>query len=606
MIRIADKGPSDAKTFLLTNRAGSYAMLSPKPASRFEGVFLMKDSRMFKVIEDIRPGSEVRSVNAGFWQAERHYDGFSERFFMPHEHDCIVYQASKETEVELILDCKKSYDDRQWGRNYTIKPEEGAVVVSFIKTTSKREDSSEGAEEFGIYIVIRGDFSHEINDRWEEHSYDYDELRQSHPWKRYVYNSVRLRGKKLVIAFGSSLEKARAEAEQAERRLGVLIERQKQRAEMLLDRAMLEVPDSFLSRAYTHSIMALDSMRARLSNQVGLYAGLPWFFQFWTRDESISIRALILIGKLRLAENILLRHIGHIRHDGRVPNRFPPSLLGTADGVGWVFKRVEAFLDYIERHHKIKGYLSLRLKKKIIRKLENAVYLTHKYHERDGLVFNDTNETWMDTDFGGDKRDGFRIEIQALHLAMYRLLYRLTKDKRHHEEELRLKSAVRKAFFINGELLDGVGDSRARPNIFIAAYVYPELLTRVEWQSAFDRVLPRLWLEWGGLASIGKDDRLFCPRYDAKENRSYHRGDSWYFVNNLAAIAMHRVNPVRYMEKVEGIMRASANEINNKGVQGYHAELSHAERNSSMGCLAQTWSSATFIELIWEIYGKKR
>ena len=38
-----------------------------------------------------------------------------------------------------------------------------------------------------------------------------------------------------------------------------------------------------------------------------------------------------------------------------------------------------------------------------------------------------------------------------------------------------------------------------------------------------------------------------------------------------------------------------------KGIIGYHAEVSDAKQLSSKGCWAQLWSSAMYVELIDEI-----
>ena len=160
-----------------------------------------------------------------------------------------------------------------------------------------------------------------------------------------------------------------------------------------------------------------------------------------------------------------------------------------------------------------------------------------------------------------------------------------------------------KAHFVSGRfLLDGVGDPKIRPNLFLACYIYPNLLAGEEWESAFDAVLPELYSGWGGVSSIGKSDPLYCPAYIAKDDQSYHRGDSWYWVNNLVAIVLNRVNKEKYKGIIETIAQASAKEISEMGIIGYHAELSPAEVQGSTGSLAQTWSSALYIELMHELY----
>jgi glycogen debranching enzyme len=150
-------------------------------------------------------------------------------------------------------------------------------------------------------------------------------------------------------------------------------------------------------------------------------------------------------------------------------------------------------------------------------------------------------------------------------------------------------------------LADGLDDWTVRPNIFIAAYVYPELLSKTEWTLCFKNALPKLWLSWGGLASIDKNNPLFTPRYTGETRQSYHRGDSWFWINNLAALVMSRTNKAKFKRYIDAIAKASAKEILTSGAVGHHAEVSSASRLESQGCMAQAWSDAMFIELVEEL-----
>jgi len=230
------------------------------------------------------------------------------------------------------------------------------------------------------------------------------------------------------------------------------------------------------------------------------------------------------------------------------------------------------------------------------------------HHLVDGLVRNAPLETWMDTHGGtGDVRGGVRVEIQALTLASVRTLFLLSRllkrgvDKQWRLFERELVRRTREVLFVDGMLWDGwdgVLDRTIRPNIFLAAYAYPDLLSKKEWREVFDRALGSLWLEWGGLASIQKDHPLFCAEYSGQDDRSYHRGDSWYWVNNLAALVLHRLDADHYHYYVRSLLAASVNELLWGGVAGHAAELSSASRQTSSGCFAQAWSAATLVELL--------
>jgi len=230
------------------------------------------------------------------------------------------------------------------------------------------------------------------------------------------------------------------------------------------------------------------------------------------------------------------------------------------------------------------------------------------HRTRDGLAINGPKETWMDTDYGGDERDGARIEIQALRLCMYSFagfLSRYLEDKdqkkyRDLEKNMRLK--VRQDFFERKILKDGSTDKTLRPNVFLAHYIYPDLLNNKEWEQAFKYCINNLFLPWGGFSTIEKSSPLYAEYYTGMDNRSYHRGDSWYFVNNLAAISLKKVNYDMFNNIIVKIVEASTEEILAKGVMGVASELSSAKEQGSEGCISQAWSSATYIELVHELF----
>ena len=165
-----------------------------------------------------------------------------------------------------------------------------------------------------------------------------------------------------------------------------------------------------------------------------------------------------------------------------------------------------------------------------------------------------------------------------------------------------LKSKIKNRFW-NGKILaDGLNDFTIRPNIFIAAYVYQELLTDKEWETCFDNTLKCLWLDWGGLSTIDKNNPMFAPLSTGENIKSYHRGDSWFWINNLAALTLNRINKLKFNKNIKKIIDASTEEILWKGCIGCHSELSSAKELSSNGCFNQAWSNAMFIELIDEVF----
>ena len=121
-----------------------------------------------------------------------------------------------------------------------------------------------------------------------------------------------------------------------------------------------------------------------------------------------------------------------------------------------------------------------------------------------------------------------------------------------------------------------------------------------EWVKCFDHILERTWLEWGGLSSIDREHPLFTEWDDGETNRAYHRGTSWFWINNMAAICLSRVAKFRYRKYIDIITNASIQETLWEGIVGHHAEISSAKELQSSGCLSQAWSNAMLYELLNE------
>ncbi|MDP7324094.1 MAG: amylo-alpha-1,6-glucosidase [Candidatus Woesearchaeota archaeon] len=575
--------------FLLTNRIGSYTLLANKPVSRYSGIFFREDKKVYKVIEDIKIDDRFDMVTSDSLSIERKYKHAKQKFFMPIGFNAIIYESNKGQFSEIILDCKESYDNRSFGRSYEIEIEDNKIIISFTKRTDSREDSTHDEVEYELFVVIKcEDTIYEAVEKWIEQSYDLDASRGSFPNNRFAFSALKIKTKKCVIAFSKDKKKAMHDADFVHKNMIHLKNIDKKYHSALLKPTNKK--KGMAGRALRNSIISFDQL---LVKREGLYAGLPWFFQFWARDQAICLKALSLIRKRASAKKILFQLLNTMQKDGNIPNRIPPTNLGCADAVGWVFVRAKDLM-------KKQPFISQE-RKFVTAKLGNAITRLLKYHTEEGFATNADQETWMDTKFRDDTRSGKRIEIQALRLFMYNFMYELSGKQYYKDLELRLKHKVQKEFWNEKTLADGLNDWTIRPNIFIAYYVYPKLLSKAQWIECFDNCLKHLWLDWGGLSTIEKHHPYYHDTYSGEVPDSYHRGDSWFWINNLAAICMHRLDKTHFKQKISQILEASTDEILNNGIIGSHAELSSAKDLKSEGCPAQAWSIALFIELMKEI-----
>ena len=636
--------------FLLTNKKGSYCSFFNMLSSRYQGLFYFdeKTMNMYKFIDNIGlVGGEVSHLKNGFYFVERRKGNVIESFIMPKGFNSLVYELGSENEIDLILDCKSSYDNREWGRYYDIFEEDGFIIVKFTKKTDKREDSSNGFEEFTLYLAIKSNNNYyKKNDKWFERYYIDDEQRKSLPFKRYVYNALRLNGSKFVFSVSINKKDAIRECQFVYNNIDKLKNKEKEDFFSLLklDSIKKIITNGKIGNeikiAYINAVNSLNNLIADSKDNFGILAGLPWFFQFWARDTLISLKALSKIN-YEFAKKIIFNYLNKINNDGRLQNlmgQHNSKNLGNADAHGWLFFRCNEVIKKINEDkeainsikksikiikqnknstsERIKEYLKncnsiINKKEKEYHKilyeieasLEKSLSGLLKFHTKDNFEFNDKLETWMDTEFQNDLREGVRIDINALRLNMYKLMFELTQNQKYKVFENVLKMRLRNNFWNEKILADGLNDFTIRPNIFIAAYVYPELLTNKEWEICFGNALKSLWLNWGGLSTIDKSHPLFIETDTGEDIRSYHRGNSWFWVNNLTALILNKINKDKFKKQIQKIIEASTEEILWKGCIGCHAELSSAKELQSRGCWNQAWSNAMFIEVVDDVIG---
>lgn len=591
------KNVDNDTSFLLTNRKGGFFNLSI--SSKYRGLFFPFKDEVIKTLDDIRISGKINAVTNNFWNIERNTHSNKESFFMPFNTESLVYELDKEEEIGLLFDVRHPYDSRIWGRNYKITKEKGNIIVEYTKTTDNREDATHGEHEFTVFIVIKANQDSNISfpDEWENQSYSLDKERNSQPSERFVFKGLKIVSKKLIISFSESKKESIKICNKISANLNKFKSLQKKYSKV----SIKDTKDKKINLAAKCAIESLDSLLVKTDKETNLYAGLPWFFQFWSRDTLISIKALMLDKEYATVKTILMNLTDNISEDGLLSNRIPESIIKSADSIGWLFKRWDEFISILGKEKILSKYFKKSELDSLINKLEHSMNLIFKNYTIDNLAKNNNQETWMDTLYKGDGRNGARIEIQALRLCMYTLLYKLTNKNIYKDMKEKLLSKVREIFWTGNYLKDGHDDETIRPNIFIAAYLAPELLTKEEWTKCFNHILPKLWLEWGGLATINKSHPDFHNDNAGEDSSSYHHGDSWYWINNLAAITLYRLNYNHFKGYVDKITGASCDEILFNGFIGCHSEISSASQKKSQGCLNQAWSNALFVELIEEM-----
>ncbi|WP_082455715.1 amylo-alpha-1,6-glucosidase [Hymenobacter sp. AT01-02] len=199
------------------------------------------------------------------------------------------------------------------------------------------------------------------------------------------------------LAVGENEAAATVLVEEAQRNATTLKKaRQERMRQYLLTNTYLTSTSDSLTLALRWLATTMDQLVTRQQGD-GIYAGLPWFNEYWGRDEFISLPGAVLVtGQFATAKQILLSFANYqqldktSRYYGRVPNIVNPSNIDyhTTDGTPRFIIELQDYVQY-------SGDTSL------IRQLYPAVKasiagaLQHWVDEK-GYLLHEDNETWMD------------------------------------------------------------------------------------------------------------------------------------------------------------------------------------------------------------------
>ncbi|MCK4491386.1 MAG: hypothetical protein KAU03_02100, partial [Candidatus Altiarchaeales archaeon] len=398
-------GKVDDAALMLTNKRGGYTYLPNNICSRYEGIFFNVNNSLYKVVADLSTGKKINKLTNRLYCIERELKDNRETFFMPYYRNCLVYTLDRKEWVNISLDVRESYSVPVWGRFYELSEEKNKFIIRYT-----HRDEEKNKTLFEGYIVLMAEpLRYKKNEEWREAYYEKDKNRGVQPFKLAVYHLAALKTKKIVLAFSLNKESAVRECEYVFKNHPKLVEKQGKHIGRLT--RSIEIKGNDVDLAYACCVNSLD----QLTTNEGVIAGLPWFFQYWTRDELISLRNL----KLSLRRKILFRDIELLMADGKLPSKLP-NIGKNMDSVGWLFKRISQNINHFS-----KSELAV-----IKDRLTESIRALEENYVRDGLLYNDAKETWMDSSFMDAGRIGARIEIQALLLQMYLLAYSLGGDRK--------------------------------------------------------------------------------------------------------------------------------------------------------------------------------
>ena len=373
-----------------------------------------------------------------------------------------------------------------------------------------------------------------------------------------------------------------------------------------------------LDQAITWAHASLDAL---IMNQMGrgIYAGLPWFDDYWGRDLFISFPGAILVaGDWRTAREILRDFATYQDRDpesrtfGRIPNRAQPGdiIYNTTDGTPWFVRSVWDYLRYSgDQEFLSEIWPAVRLA------TEGAL---QNWIDEDGLLRHDDADTWMDAKGGQgpwSPRGDRAIDIQFLwrdQLNVTRLMAEVQGDAEMAAQCIaatqKLNVALEGFFFPGTEILvdhlnaDGSQDLQQRPN----ALLIPPVLGPTANFGTFAALAPEL-VTAEGVLSLAQDDPNFHPYHQMPgryvKDAAYHNGIIWNW--NAGPVMTHAI-AFRQYEMARLLFHDLTHELLERGAVGTLAEVKDAWPRSKgepvnlSGTFSQAWSLAEYLRVFYQ------
>ncbi len=431
-------------------------------------------------------------------------------------------------------------------------------------------------------------------------------------------------GKNLAIVVTCAKTKINADyaAFTLVRRYREFLELRKQRMQDVLDRSFIDTGNRELDKAIAWAKLSLDALMTNQGMR-GIWAGLPWFNDYWGRDTFVSLPAAALwAGDFQTAMRILLDFAAKQDTDststnyGRIPNLITPKevLYNTADATPrFVY---DAFLYYSmtgDRNFLFEIYPAVK----------RAFLGTVKYHmDKDLFLIHGDQETWMDAvgpDGPYSPRGNRAVDVEALWLQQLlatRFMASFAGDRKVHAMttamakqliyEFNLKYVDKKTGYLYDRITsDGTPDSTLRPNQLFAFWTVDSREVRANILKA---VVEKLTYPWG-VASLYQGNPDFHPYHHDEPyyppDAAYHNGTVWVWLTGPLVSDLTQEMEQNFAFRSTDFL---ANEILHGKAAGTLPELFDAfpRKGETMpresGAFSQAWSLAEFIGSFYDDY----
>ena len=355
-----------------------------------------------------------------------------------------------------------------------------------------------------------------------------------------------------ILTYAPTKEKALMQIKDFRRDgLSWLYQRSTRMADLISNKSVLKSDNDTLNKAIKWLTLTTDQLITKQQGN-GIYAGLPWFNEYWGRDMFISMPGATLItGQFNTAKSIL--NDFSLLQDtektsptyGRIPNRanLETIFYNTTDGTPRFVIQAYDYLKYSADTAFVR-----QIYPAVHRSIEASIEL---FTDQSGYLIHDDADTWMDVKRNGipwSPRGNRANDIQALwhkqllagadmafflndQMAARKWHYLASELEAHFEKDFSASCNHQIADHLN---VDGSPDLQFRPNqLYTFELIHDEAkkmqVTRDVWQ--------KLVFPWG-VASLDQHDPQFHPYHENwhyyHKDDAYHNGTIWLWNNGEA------------------------------------------------------------------------
>lgn len=391
----------------------------------------------------------------------------------------------------------------------------------------------------------------------------------------------------------------------------------------MLNSHRLQTSNTTLNKAVAWAQIAMDNLVTEQKG-AGIWAGLPWFNNYWGRDTFIALPgALLSTGQYQTAAEVLRNFARFQQQDpnssyyGRVPNRvmLNETIYNTADGTPWFVHACDQYVNYSGNKEFIAEMFPI---------LHRAMAGALKYRvDEYGFLVHEDADTWMDavgTAGPWSPRGNRAVEIQALWMEQIRISIEWAEylgDTRQAESWRILHRRVRSNFLRyfwqadSRSLTDHLNprtipDRQIRPNaVFALTLPQPAIIDTAKSMEVLQQLVSNLVYPWG-VASLAQDDQDFHPYHHYPPyyvpDAAYHNGIVWTWLNGPIISALAPFRP----DMAVSLLENTADQILTENAIGSQSELLEAwpragqSSPKTSGTVSQAWNLAEFLRNLQE------